>query len=784
MKTFYSKSLLIRLFLSFLILTTFVLIGASLFTYLNYRQQIIAESSDVSQKMLSQAEFTIEFIRDSLFAYFFQLYNDPDIFNSIYGTEISVLDEVTTRQKLLQAIIANPLLYSIYIYNGNTGTFYSSQAIPQDEATFFDQDLVLILSKPALYAELRLIPRKIHFTLYATEYRQNVLSLIYTDSPVAQWPLEGALILNVKVDQIYEIIRAMSSEYRNDEFIVVDDKGVILAHQNSDCFLTDLSSETYIQRVLSASVPAGTITEVIAGQKSLVTYVTSEKLQWHFIRITAYDNLLAKTRGMRNLLIIFCTGLFLITLLLALWFSARLYAPINALVTRVGHHLESLVGIEAQPMPNELEYVSDAFIKVLKHVEILQIQAQNNQSFIRQELLKKLLLGEPSTYPDPGKKFQELGIAIAPQMIRVLILRIDQYWHGFCQQFQPANQALIRLALQNLAREMLTPVAPNEIVDMGNDLLAVLLNNGDTSNIRSEESLREAIQRLQEMTRKNLGITISGSIGASAAQLAELPAIYRATVELSRYRLVYGYESILTCQILANYHGNTYHYPEKCEKLILDHVRLRKADQVEKYVHELFAHLEAMPYDAIMRALVRFLTAAVQTIHAMTPGGHAASPNDLDLFQQELKRFDLLGDIQSWFMGMLQEAMRSEGVSVKDSKQQYVERLLQIIHTEYRNPNLTVEELASRLGLSANYLRILFKEATSRSLSEYLNHIRMEHAQSLLLETDISVQEVCEKIGITNVNYFYTAFKKFSGFTPTQFRTNAQQDGSQSSGLG
>ena len=112
---------------------------------------------------------------------------------------------------------------------------------------------------------------------------------------------------------------------------------------------------------------------------------------------------------------------------------------------------------------------------------------------------------------------------------------------------------------------------------------------------------------------------------------------------------------------------------------------------------------------------------------------------------------------------------------VDDVKQQHVEIMLAIIDKEYMNPNLNVDEVASRLGLSTNYVRILFKETTNSSLSEYLNQVRFEKAKNILLETDIPVKKVCEKIGICNVNYFYTAFKKYSGFTPTQFRQKERQ---------
>jgi YesN/AraC family two-component response regulator len=134
-----------------------------------------------------------------------------------------------------------------------------------------------------------------------------------------------------------------------------------------------------------------------------------------------------------------------------------------------------------------------------------------------------------------------------------------------------------------------------------------------------------------------------------------------------------------------------------------------------------------------------------------------------------------LEDIRGRLLQIFQDAITHERQVVDDVKQQHVDTMLTIVNNDYTNPNLNVDEVAARLGLSTNYVRILFKEATNSSLSEYLNQVRFEKARQLLLETDIPVKDVCGKIGISNVNYFYTAFKKYSGFTPTQFRQNEQQ---------
>lgn len=58
------------------------------------------------------------------------------------------------------------------------------------------------------------------------------------------------------------------------------------------------------------------------------------------------------------------------------------------------------------------------------------------------------------------------------------------------------------------------------------------------------------------------------------------------------------------------------------------------------------------------------------------------------------------------------------------------------------------------------------------SMKEYINISRVELAKKLLVETDLSTLEISAQLGLENTNYFYTFFKKHTGSTPNQYRTD------------
>jgi two-component system response regulator YesN len=89
--------------------------------------------------------------------------------------------------------------------------------------------------------------------------------------------------------------------------------------------------------------------------------------------------------------------------------------------------------------------------------------------------------------------------------------------------------------------------------------------------------------------------------------------------------------------------------------------------------------------------------------------------------------------------------------------------------------NVTLPGVARHVGLSPSRIEHLFKQYTSRTLSDYLMRLRVEHAKRLLLTTSLSAPEICRQIGYRQQPYFSRIFKRITGLTPTAFRKYSQR---------
>ena len=108
---------------------------------------------------------------------------------------------------------------------------------------------------------------------------------------------------------------------------------------------------------------------------------------------------------------------------------------------------------------------------------------------------------------------------------------------------------------------------------------------------------------------------------------------------------------------------------------------------------------------------------------------------------------------------------------------QRLEVLMQEQHL-YRDPELSRDTIAQKLGISSGYLsQQLSKDGTR--FSDYINTYRIEEVKQLLVDPafqQYSLLAIGYEAGFNSKSTFYAAFKKATGVSPSTFREKALQE--------
>lgn len=134
-----------------------------------------------------------------------------------------------------------------------------------------------------------------------------------------------------------------------------------------------------------------------------------------------------------------------------------------------------------------------------------------------------------------------------------------------------------------------------------------------------------------------------------------------------------------------------------------------------------------------------------------------------------LNQLEQLDDVRNWFIDRVSEACRNVVIKKEEQSNTIISRAKQYIDSHYSR-DISLAEVSREVDISPYYFCKIFKEETGENYIEYLTNIRIEQAKELLMNTELSMKEICAKIGYSDPNYFSRAFKKKVGVTPTEYK--------------
>lgn len=98
-----------------------------------------------------------------------------------------------------------------------------------------------------------------------------------------------------------------------------------------------------------------------------------------------------------------------------------------------------------------------------------------------------------------------------------------------------------------------------------------------------------------------------------------------------------------------------------------------------------------------------------------------------------------------------------------------VEKAMKYIDEHY-SEDMKASEVAEWLNITPNHFSYIFKQNTGKNFKEYMNDVRIGHAQRLLATTNDKVFEIADRVGYKEYKYFVSVFKSVTGMTPKEYR--------------
>ena len=96
------------------------------------------------------------------------------------------------------------------------------------------------------------------------------------------------------------------------------------------------------------------------------------------------------------------------------------------------------------------------------------------------------------------------------------------------------------------------------------------------------------------------------------------------------------------------------------------------------------------------------------------------------------------------------------------------------LNDSFAQPDLSLGQLVDRLGISLSQLSREFHRITGQRMIDYLHRLRIDAANQLLTSTQLSVEQISQRVGYASASTFIRAYKRYAGLTPREFRLQRQ----------
>ena len=283
--------------------------------------------------------------------------------------------------------------------------------------------------------------------------------------------------------------------------------------------------------------------------------------------------------------------------------------------------------------------------------------------------------------------------------------------------------------------------------------------------------LEGTFELIQQTCQESLGVTVAITLSAEQSTWAMLPGLYDKVRQVQHYRAGDGERMVQRVHLH--------------EATVPDQVRDRfLRDKAET----LAAHLEAGRKEDFLRLLREmaepagqecargnpYLTELYYTIALMLmsyinrweadEGIVISGLMNLEAHRTWGEAFRYLEDTAGNLFSVRRSGEQKRAASVIDRICLYIEENL--------DQDLSLVRLADVIHFNPSYLSRLFKQERGINLSEYIEELRVRQAKELLRQGELKVAEVGSQIGYVTPQSFTRVFKKWTGTTPQEYRTD------------
>ncbi|MDF2922275.1 MAG: hypothetical protein K0R57_1189 [Paenibacillaceae bacterium] len=581
-------------------------------------------------------------------------------------------------------------------------------------------------------------------------------------------PLQGerfnsTLAISINREELNRLVSNINWADQN-QFYIID---------KSSNILFSSTGAPLPQSLAYGSMPglSGVQYEVVAGEKSAVSYASSQAAEWKYFSVTPTSLFNERVEYIRKLTLVCLVLCVVIGGLIAYWLTKKNYTPLNQLI----RNISLSGGFRPDKNQNEYGYLNEVIASVISDKQSTDRKLEQQYRALRSGFLARLLKGRSGQVVPADEVMKAYGISLEGPYYAVVLLNIDDYSQLMVHGSDEENLRLAHFIILNVTEELMSQGRHRGYVTEVDDLLACLLDMQGDEVTEMYGAVEKAIADIQQIMKKRFQIHLTAAVSERHQTIAGIHEAYNEAQEAMEYKLIKGRGGIIRYSEIKQVQNQpgSYNYSLETEQILTNSIKSGDCVQAEAVMNRIFE--DNFAQDSISIAIAKCLMfdlvgTMIKTVNEIST---VVEPTFLEKLNpvNRLLRCNTIEDMRGEMSVILSQVCmhvneRSKGMSQLKQR----DMLTDFIKRHYADCSLNLNMLAEHVDLSPKYVSSFFKQLTGEGISSYINRVRLEEAKRLLQEGRLNIGEIALRVGFTNANSLIRSFNRSEGITPGQYR--------------
>jgi two-component system, response regulator YesN len=358
------------------------------------------------------------------------------------------------------------------------------------------------------------------------------------------------------------------------------------------------------------------------------------------------------------------------------------------------------------------------------------------------------------------RRLKELEAGYSHEMYTVLMVLPEQPEKD--ERWGEHERRLLYFAVSNMAEELIHQQAEGLIIRRSDRLCAVI-NHPDSYQAAS------LAEELVHTVRQYLKVELAVGIGQTAMGLGGIKASYRSSEgALSKCIFAGGGKPVMWLDSSEASSGMEKELANGRQAVLYALMAKDQHKLAEELEGLLVLTAEASGWNK-EQASTSCYASLVEWAEGLKELGITDSWKEQQNWLPVLQGFRRYEDMKGFVRLQAAAMLRFIEEAGKGKEAQQLQSVKDFIDKHYME-NITLESCSSMMFINPYYFSSLFKKHTNMNFKQYLTEVRMKQAVKLLLQTDLMVYEIAERVGYNNARQFSDMFKKQFGKLPQDYK--------------